>query len=372
MDKIKILYFVDTLEVGGIQTMLLNWIKCLDKGKYQIEILTLDYNSKNNLEKQMKDQGVKIHKLFGINLSSIMNFAKYYVELKKFFQKNNDYKIVHIHASSKNYLVLKMAKKYGIPIRISHSHSTDFVTDNKLKKIIGNFFKNKLKKYSTDFLACSTLAGVWLFGDKIVNSEKFKVINNSIDYSRFSFDDTIRNRVRNELGILEHEIVLGHVGRMAKVKNHEFLLDVFYEYNQKNPNSKLLLVGEGELMNNIIQKISSLKLENNVILTGNRNDVNELMQGMDFFVMPSLYEGLPMVLVEAQASGLFCLVSDTVSREAKLSDSFEFYSIRTSAKKWANFLINQKNERVDNFENLKRSGFLIENTIEILEKIYLR
>ena len=259
----------------------------------------------------------------------------------------------------------------GILIRIAHSHNTDFQTKNKFKKAVGNYFKKKLVFYATDYFACSKLAGEWLFGDKIVTSPKFKVIHNGVDLKKYAFNSKIRNEIRNLYKISENEIVIGHVGRFTEQKNHVFLIDIFNEYHKINSNSRLLLVGTGILEENVKEKVEDLKIADKVIFAGFRSDVNNYMQAMDLFVLPSKFEGLGLVLIEAQASGLPCFTSkDVVPKEAQVSDLLTYIRLSSNAKKWANIINKSSFNRKDVAKEIKDSGYDINEAALELEKFY--
>ena len=369
---VKVLYFVDRMLKGGIQSLIIDWLSRFDK-RIQIDFLLLDDGNEYELENEIKSLGCKIYKLKGMWIRTPIDFIKYSKVLEEFFKEHHDYKVVHLHSSSKNFLVLKYAKKYGIPIRISHSHNIDFQTKNPFKKLVGNLFKIPLIRYSTDFFACSKKAGEWLFGKKIVNTGKFKVINNAIDYDKFKFDKIARDNIRKKLKVSEDEILIGHIGRFTTQKNHKFLIDIFKELIKINSKYKLLLIGTGIKENKIKIKVNKLNLDNKVIFMGFQNNVNEYIQAMDLFIMPSLYEGLGIVLIEAQASGLPCYASENVIPiEAKLSSNFKFISLKKSSQKWAKIINNESIGRVDNIKQFKNSKYIIDDIVAELEEKYLK
>ena len=369
--KIKILYFLDRMRHGGIQQLILEIAKHIDREQFEIEFLIFDDREKYLLEKTISDMGYKIYKIDGW----IFNVKDYYKQAKKlddFFSIHNDYKIIHFNSSSKNYQVLKYAQKYKIPVRIAHSHNIEFQTKNKIKIIFGNLLKMRLKKYATDYFACSKLAGEWMFGKKSVDNGKVTIIHNAIDFEKFKFNKSIRNEIRKQLNIYPDEIVVGNVGRFTNQKNHTFLIDIFNELYKRNSQYKLLLIGTGENEKIIKEKVRKLKLDKNVILGGYKSNVNEYMQAMDLFVFPSKFEGLGIVLIEAQANGLACFTTkDTVPSEAKINCNLQFISLEESAKKWAEKIIKTKIDRKNVEENFKKSGYLIDDMVKKLEKIYV-
>ena len=370
-ELVKVLYFVDRMLRGGIQSLVIDWVSRFDKNKIHVDFLLLDDGVKYELEDTLKKMGCNVYKLDGIWIKKPCDFIKQAKALDDFFKDHHDYKVVHLHSSSKNYLVLKYAEKYGIPMRISHSHNIDFQTKNQIKKIIGNILKPKLIKYSTNYFACSKIAGEWLFGESIVNSEKFEIIHNAIDYDKFKYNETTRKEMRKELNIADDEILIGHVGRFTNQKNHSFLIEIFKGLYEKNKKYKLIMIGSGELENSIKKKVEKLDLNKNVIFAGFQNDVNNYMQAMDLFVFPSLYEGLGLVLVEAQASGLPCFATKgTIPIDVKITDNFNF--IPLNVQKWIYYIyINNLNREKSTENKIKENNYFIEDVCSQLEKHYL-
>lgn len=373
-EPVKVLYFVDRMLRGGIQSLVIDWVSRFDKQKIHVDFLLLDDGKEYELEQTLKELGCTVYKLKGIWVKTPIDFIKYKYAVKSFFKEHHDYKVVHMHSSSKNYMILKYAKKYGIPIRIAHSHNIDFQTKNPIKKQVGILFKKPLIKYATDYFACSKIAGEWLFGKDIVESDKFRVIHNAIDYDKFKYNSSIRKKIREEFNFKESDIVIGHVGRFVEQKNHSFLIDVFYKCYEQNNNYKLLLVGTGELEEFIKEKVRSLGIENNVIFAGFQSNVNDYMHAMDLFVFPSLFEGLGLVLVEAQANGLTCFATNiSVPREVKINENFKF--INLDSNQWSRYILMTNISRVSpdySKKNLKKTHYLLEDIVNELQNIYLR
>lgn len=372
-NKVKVLLFVDRMRHGGIQQFLVENVKHMDKTKVDIDILTLDDGETYPLEKAIQDAGATYYKLKGIWINKTSDYFKYAKAIDKFFTIHNDYKVVHMNASSKNFILLKYAKKHHIPVRIAHSHNIDFQTKNPIKKLIGNLLKIPMKKYATDYFACSYLAGEWLFGKKNVGNGKVKVIHNAVDYKNFKYDEKIRKEMHQEFNITENEILFGHVGRFTNQKNHTFLIDIFDEIHKQNKDTKLIMVGIGEKEQEIKDKVKMLNLEDCVIFAGFRKDVNKIMQAMDVFLLPSLYEGLPVVGVEAQAAGLPCFTSkDVVTKEVQITKAMNFISLDKNAKEWANIILNSDLSRKDTKKELKEVGYFIEDSAKELVDFYLK
>lgn len=364
MEKIKVLYFVDRLRHGGIQQLIVEILKKMDREKVQIDLLVFDDGQTYPLEEVVKNLGIHLYKIDAW-IWKPWDYLKQQKALEKFFQEHHDYKVVHMHSSSKNFMVLKIAKKYGIQTRIAHSHNIGFQSKNKIKILIGDLFKKPLKKYATHYFACSKLAGKWLFGDAEV-----KIIHNAVDYEKFKFNQARRDELRKELGI-EDCLVIGNVGRFTNQKNHAFLVDIFHEIYKKNEKAVLMLVGIGEKEQEIRDKVKSLGLEKNVKFMGFCSNTNELLGCMDVFLLPSLYEGLPVVGVEAQCTGLPCFMSkDVITDEVKIAENVTFIALEKTPEEWAEIILNSDLSRRDTYEELKNAGYFIEQTVEVLEKFY--
>ena len=369
---IRILYALnDIFHKGGTEAVVLSYYNNIDNTKYHIDFLLHGHEEDcidNEVHNYILSKGSKIYYVTPRG----ENFIKNKHEVAKIL-KENKYDIVHSHMDAAGYFVLNQAKRANVPLCISHSHNTESPQGNLnlIKKLIyktihGIAIKNLPKV--TDFrIACSTEAGNWLF-----NGTKFTVLNNAIDIKRYTFDKNVREKLRKELNV-SNEVVIGHVGRFALQKNHEFLIDIFKNYLTCNADAKLVLVGAGELFDTIKQKVLSLGIEKNVIFLGTRNDVNELMQAFDIFLLPSLYEGLPVVAVEAQAAGLPCVISSSVSPEVKLSDNVKLVSLDTPVSEWCDNikgLYDRNVNRSEGVDIVKNAGFDIKDVIVKLMKIY--
>lgn len=369
---VKVLYFVDRLLHGGIQTFILENIKHMDFTKIHIDLLVLDDGKNYELEKVFENMGCSIYKLKNAWVKKPTDYINHIKALNDFFSNHNDYDVVHLHSSSKNFFVLSIAKKYGIATRIAHSHNIGFQTESKLQIIIGNIFKLPLIYYATDYFACSKLAGEWLFNKKICKNN-LVIVKNAVDVEKFRYDEKKSITEREKLG-LENKFVIGHVGRFTHQKNHTFLIDIFHEILKIVPNSILLLLGTGELENSIKEKVKNLGIDNNVIFLGYKQNVADYLQVMDAFVFPSVYEGLGLVLIEAQASGLPCYTSkNVVPVEAKVSSLLKFIPLESSSKSWAEEICNSKDvPRSSPKDEILASGYDINQTAKFLQNFYLR
>lgn len=359
---------------GGVEIILLNYYRHIDKNKIQFDfICDEDSNASIIPVKEIEDMGGRV--IMCPPYQKVFKYQKFMINL---FKKNK-YKIVHSNINTLSVFPLRAAKKAGVPVRIAHSHSTSNPKEWK-KNLIKNILRPFSKKYANVYFACSGLAGRWLFGSKTFDEGKVTIINNAIDVEKFVYNEDIRKKVRNELKekcnseINDDTLIVGHIGRFVKQKNHEFLIDIFNEIHKRKENSVLVLVGQGPLQKEIEEKVNNLGLQNSVLFLGQRNDANELYHAMDVFVLASLYEGLGMVLIEAQYAGLNCYCSDAVPKEAYISNLLTEINLSESASKWAEKIIERQNKftRKDMTEELKDSGYDIRNETKKLEEEYFK
>lgn len=325
----RVLHIVPNMDSGGIENLIMNIYRNVDRTKIQFDFI-VHYNKECFFDKEIISLGGKIYRF---PVMEDKNIFKYIKSLKKFFKAHREYKVVHGHMASLAFIYLGIAKKYNIPVRIVHSHGTSHL---KTIKGYAKYFLFKFAKYNANYyFACSTEAGEYLFG----KNAKFEFIPNAIDLEKFKYNLSVREKVRKQLNI-ENKLVIGHVGRFNLQKNHTFLIDIFLKINEKEPNSILVLVGKGELENKIKEKIKKYNLEEKVKLLGVRKDVADLYQAFDVFLMPSLFEGLPLTGVEAQASGLACFFSDTITKEVKISNYTKFISLDKTDEYWSKEILN--------------------------------
>ncbi len=348
-----------------MEAVLMNYYKYIDRTKIQFDFFC-DNDSTNIPYEEIEKLGGKV-----ILIPPYQKVFKYQKSLQKIFKENN-YKIVHSHINTLSVFPLYAAKKANIPIRIAHSHSTSNKKEWK-KNLLKQILKPFSKTFANNYFACSEYAGKWLFGEKEFNKGNIYVLNNAIDIDKFKYNEKIRNEIRKELNINKDTLVIGHIGRFVKQKNHDFLIDIFNEYTKLNNNTVLLLIGQGPLEEEIKEKVNKLNLENKVKFLGQREDVNELYQAIDIFLLPSLYEGLPVVGIEAQASGLLCLLSDEMTKETKVLNTALFMSLSDAPESWAKVINkNIKNfKRKDTTDILTKKGFNIHKEADKLVSKYL-
>lgn len=364
-ETIRIAHIIGKWLGGGVESVVMNYYRHIDRTKIQFDFLC-DEDSTNIPYEEIEQLGGRV-----ILIPPYQKVFKYQKELIRIFKENN-YKIVHSHINTLSVFPLRAAKKAGVKVRIAHSHSTTNKKEwkkNLLKQVLRPFSK----VYATDYMCCSELAGRWLFGDKAYDSGKVYLLNNAIDLDKFKYNEALRKEKRKELGISDDTLVIGHIGRFVAQKNHDYLIDIFNEVLKKNNNSILLLVGQGPLMEEIKNKVKELKLNDSVRFLGQRNDVNELYQAFDVFCLPSLYEGLPVVGVEAQASGLLCILSNAMTKETKVLDITKFMSLNNTPREWADSILDdvKRYKRIDTSKEMTSKNFNIKEEAKKLEKYYL-
>ena len=355
----RVLQVVTNMDRGGLETMLMNYYRHIDREKVQFDFLE-HRTERSAYDDEIESLGGRLYRL-----PRLVPWSKSYLSaLNRFFAEHPEYKIVHVHQDCLNSVILKAAARHDIPVRIAHSHSSS--QDKNLKYPIKLWYKRAIPEYATDLFACGKDAGDWMFG-----GTPFQIINNAIDVASYTYNPTKRQEIRGQLG-LENEFTIGHVGRFHQPKNHPFLLEIFAALLKKEPNAVLLLVGGGKNMPKIQAKAQALGIAGHVRFLGIRSDVADLMQAMDVFVFPSLYEGLGIVLIEAQAAGLLCVVSDTIPREAYLTDLVAAEKLSSSAEKWADKILEKRDfPRADRRAEIAAHGFDITTEAVKLQEFYI-
>lgn len=361
-EPIRVLQVVTHMNRGGLETMLMNYYRNIDRTKVQFDFLThRPENEKKDYDDEIRSLGGKIYHMPVLNPFS-RNYMK---SLDAFFKEHKEYKIVHSHLDCLSAYPLKIAKKNGVPVRIAHSHNTS--QEKNLKYLIKDYSKKQIPKYATHLFACGREAGEWMFGN-----HKFQIMNNAIDAKKFVYNEEVRKQKRQELG-LDGKFVVGHVGRFNLQKNHEFLIEIFKELSIKEQDAVLLLVGNGELQDKIKEKVEKMGLEKRVIFYGISERIYEILQVMDSFVFPSLFEGLGIALVEAQAAGIQSFASkDVIPQEAKVTKLCHFISLDKSPKEWSEHILEMKNsKKINTYFDIKKQGYDIEENVRKLEEFYL-
>lgn len=357
---IKVLEMIAALNFGGSQAMIINLCKAMNKNNVHCDFI-VDHPEYMGMAPVVEELGSKIYVLpsfKGTNIKEIQN------AWEKFFLEHGEYQILHSHSRSYASLYLPIAKRHGLKT-IIHSHNTS--NGKGISSIAKMILQYPLRYQSDYYFGCSKEAGEWLFGKKVVSSNNFYVLNNAIDTDKFAFNKTIRNEYRKQFGLQDEKVFI-QVGRLDVQKNHSFMLNAFKKYTEINPNSKLFIIGNGVLKEEILSQIGDLKLNDNVIMLEGRNDVNNLLQMADCFVMPSLFEGLSVAGIEAQASGIKCLMSDRVDSNVNVTGLCSFIPLDENA--WVKEMCYNEYERVNTKSIIMESGFDIKETAKWLEKFY--
>lgn len=355
--------------VGGTETFLMNYYRKINREHIQFDFLT----NKEHIvfEDEIRQLGGKIYKV----LSPKAGYIKYKKSIRNFFEIHaKEYLAIWMNTSILiNLDYLKYAKKYGIKSRILHSH-----TSRNFKGPLFGFlhFINKkisVKKYATDYWACATAAGKWFYTEDLLRTDSFCVISNAIDVDKYKYNESIRQLYREQLD-LGDAFVLGTVGRLIPLKNHSFMIDILAEILKKRENSCLVLVGDGELFDALKEKANHMGIADKVKLLGSRQDVPQILQTMDVFLLPSEFEGLPLSLLEAQAAGLVCYASDVITDEVKVTSEVNYLPLESGAKKWADTILEKTNnvDRIQLYEEVKQSRFDIIGATRDLEQKFLK
>lgn len=365
MEPIRVLHVVVNMNRGGAETLIMNLYRNIDRSKIQFDFLTC---KEGVFDEEIIQLGGRIHRVPYV--SDIGHF-KYIKELNHFFLTHNTYKIVHSHLDKMSGFVLTAAKKAGIGVRIAHSHNTKN-EGGMLANIYKNYAGRFIPKSASHLLACSKSAAKWLFNNDVQDAV---IVNNGIEHERFQYSSKVRQNKRSELGIDNNQFIIGHIGRFSHQKNHEFIIEVFYDYVKIDSNALLILVGDGYLLSSIQRKIEKYKLTEKVKLLGVRDDVEALYQTFDLFIFPSFHEGLPLTLIEAQGSGLTCLISEHITEEVdlglnlvkRLSIENKDYWVKEIQK-----ISNKTKKRQISQRILKEKGYDIKETSKLIENYYLR
>ena len=349
---IRVLQIIGDVVGGGVEQVILNYYRHIDRNEVQFDFILHNGALKSYVD-NIESLGGKVYKITPYKSNPVKTVLEMYKIMK------GNYQIVHSNMNALSVFPLFAAYLAGVPVRILHNHSTDTKAE-PLRTFVKHLLRPFARLFANEYWACSKLAGEWMYGKQAVADGRVTIINNAIDLKQFAFDEVKRNKLRKELG-LQDCFVIGHVGRFMKQKNHDFLVDIFAEVVKKQDNAKLLLIGDGPLREQIENKVKTLGLDEKVIFTGVRSDVADLYNAMDVFVLPSFYEGLPVVGVEVQANGLPFLCSSNVTREILISDRIELLKLEDGMKTWAEKILAYVNKkRIIASKDISKSGFDIE------------
>lgn len=341
---VKVLQYVPSFNTGGIESFVLNMNEELQK---ECEFTYLvERDIKESDKTKIKKLGGKIIRIPNLTKDGIL---KHIINIKKII-KSNKFDVVHVHQCDLRIFVLLFAKKYGVKTRILHVHTTKLERHPKIKKI---FFSINMK-LANKFLACSNEAAETMYGKKCKDAI---IIRNGISIEKYEFSEKYRNEIRKELNIPKDDIVIGTVGRFVDVKNQSFLIDIYSEYKKINFNSKLLLIGNGPLLDDLKAKAKKLGIDKDVVFLIDRKDINEIYSAMDIFILPSKFEGLGIVAIEAQANGLQCIVSRNVPVEANITEKINYLDINEKPEYWAKFISQINFKRYNKKEIIIEKGY---------------
>lgn len=364
MEKIKVLHIMAGADAGGISSVVVNYYSHIDRDKIHFDVaLTTDVDGING--RVLRGLGANVYR---IALKSIDRKA-YVNDIKSLLIKNK-YDAIHVHESSTSWVALKAAKEVGVKIRIAHAHTAGSINSNlkyRIKQWLGYWLN---PYYATHLVSCGEKAGIYCFGRR--NSKAITIIPNAIDTQLYSYDENIRNQVREELRV-KNKFVVGMVGRVSPQKNNIQAISIFNEVQKEIPNAVLVMAGDGEDMEKAKAEIGRLDLGGKTLCLGNRSDINRLLQAYDVFILPSLYEGFPVAAVEAMATGLPVLLSETITSELSFGSAVRYLSLDNNyawvcaAKEFVG-----DDGRKDRQYELKNNGLDIRNTALILENIYLK
>ncbi|GGD73362.1 glycosyltransferase family 1 protein [Paenibacillus nasutitermitis] len=350
MRPVRILQVVTVMNRGGLETMIMNYYRQMDRAKIQFDFM-VHRAGQGHYDDEILALGGKIHRMPQIRPGA---YRSYFKQLDIFFAEHPEYGLVHAHINENSSFVLRAARKAGVPCRIAHSHLSDLGFDKKLPFRL--YARYAMKDHPNSYFACSRKAGEWLFGRRIHGQSPLIVMHNAVPVQEFSFQPAVRHQIRDELNA-EGRLVIGHIGRFNMQKNHEFLIDVFQAVHHRNPDALLVLAGEGQLKSAMQRKAEKLGLSQHIRFLGVRTDISRLLQGMDLFLFPSRFEGLPVVLIEAQAAGLKCVVSDAITREADVTGRLQYASLQESPEAWARYILESTYEHEDTAEALRKQGY---------------
>lgn len=363
---IRILHSVSNLDRGGIETMLMNYYRHIDRDKVQFDFVCNKLKP-GAYDKEATDMGARIFHSPGLHP---LRYPQYVQFFKKLVERHPEYRVLEVHNGALGLYALNSAKHAGIPTRIYHAHGQGLNLDYKIA--LKWLCKKMLRFNMTHHFTCGLKAGEYYFGKDVMEHGDYVLVRNAIDVDRFVFHPDVRKRLRGENG-LEDKRVIGHVGRFMHQKNHTFLLEVFAQIAKRDGKAVLVLLGDGELQEKIRNRAKTLGIFDKVKMMGNVGNANEWYQAFDLFILPSHWEGLPVVGVEAQASGLPCLFSSSITSEIALTENTLFLDLGSGADTWAEravSLLSTPKERVNMRDTIAEKGYDIKTEAKKLERLY--
>lgn len=362
----RVLNLITSLDRGGAETMIMNYYRHMDRSKVQFDFL-VNREQIGAYEDEIQSLGGRIYRMGPMYPGQ---FGKYKRDFRAFLHEHPEFRIIHSHLEERSYFPLRIAKEEGIPVRIAHAHNA--YRGFNAKTVFRDYFRFRLPPYPTHKFACSKEAALWLYGQDAVDHNEVTIIHNAIDAARYSFSETIRESMRQQLN-LKDAFVLGNIGRFVEQKNQAFLIDIFAAVKKRNDNAKLLILGEGDLKQSLQRHATEQGVADDVIFTGSVPNVPDYLQAIDVFLLPSLFEGLPVSLIEAQASGLPSFASDVITRAADISGQVNFLPLQDGADSWATQILDHPAaSRHVADDMLKRHQYDITHEAAQLQLFYLQ
>lgn len=374
---IRVLHVLGGTSLGGAESRIMDLYRQMDREEIQFDFLVHSSAVRTfcedvpEREAQYYDEEIKRlgGHIYVLPKFKVYNYLTYKKAIQEFFKSHHEFRVVQGHMTSTAGIYLPIAKRYGIPITAAHARSAG--VDRGLKGIATRILRKNLYKKTDYCFACSALAGVSVFGKKQTDEGKVKIIYNAIDAKKYAYQPEKRKLMREKLEV-EGKLVLGHVGRFAAPKNHPYLIEIFASLCSMREDAVLVLLGDGPDRSAIEEKCKELGVREKVLFMGNCKQPEDYYQAFDIFLLPSLYEGLPGVLVEAQAAGLRCLVSDNVTREAQATDLVTYLDIGKPASTWADAILAQADyDRCVTYQEIAQAGLDVKKQAEAYRDFYL-
>lgn len=373
-EPVHVLHVVGNMGIGGIETLIMNIYRNIDRSKVQFDFL-IHNPTEGEYADEIKRMGGKIYRMPVLRDKPHTYYWRYFEykrALKRFFSEHPEIEIVHGHMTNTAAIYMPIAKKYGnVKCCIAHSHQS--IATKGFSGVVTNILQRNLWKTATDLFSCSEKASHWIYPENVICRNEVKIIHNGIDIEKYRYSIERFKEERKKLEIDESTLVLGNVSRFNSVKNHSFMIDILEECIRFNPNTVLILVGDGVLLDSIKKKVKQNGLEKNVYFLGLRSDVADIIQAFDVFILPSISEGLPVCAIEAQAAGLPVVASTGVTGETDITGNVTFLSLDHPSSEWAQKIIdiNSSFKRIDTAEHVSKAGYDIKQTAQWLQNFYL-
>ena len=371
-EPIRVLQVVGRMDRGGIETMIMNLYRHMDREKVQFDFLA-HYGREAAYNAEIRALGGRIYEMPALKDERRVYYWRlglYRQALRRFFQEHTEYRILHGHMTNTAAIYMPIAKQYGVTCRISHSHNTHAKAG--LAGVVTDLLQKPIYEDATDFFACSEAAKGWFYPPQLIAAGQVQVLANAVDAARFRFSAEQRGQLRRELG-LGNALTVVCVARFRPEKNQIFLLEVLRELRRLREDAVVLFVGEGPCEAMVREKAAASGLADHTRFLGMRTDVPELLSASDAFVLPSRWEGLPVTVIEAQANGLHCVVTEGLTEEMNALGMVEYVSLQASPAAWAQALLRAAEQpRRDTYGDMQASGYDIETTAPWLQEFYLR